>query len=89
MPSLASGLALWALESGKLRFPVRPKMHSLEHLKLVLLYVFFPKIPKETMIPTFLGFGNLDVRILDFIPHRGNPRFYQCMLDEDMIRRDT
>ena len=28
-------------------------------------------------------------RIYDFIPRVGNPRFYQCMLDEDMIRRAT
>ena len=31
-----SGLALDALSSGKLRFPVRPKMHQFEHMKLVL-----------------------------------------------------
>ena len=29
-----AGLALWALESSKLRYPVRPKMHSFEHLTL-------------------------------------------------------
>lgn len=28
------GLALSALEARKLRFPVRPKMHQLEHMKL-------------------------------------------------------
>lgn len=27
------------------------------------------------------------LRILDFVPSKGNPRFYQCLLDEDMIRR--
>ena len=43
--------------NGRLLFPVRPKMHSLEHL------------------------------IFDFLPKRGNPRYYGCMLDEDMIRR--
>ena len=30
--STTLGLAHWALESQKLLFPVRPKMHSLEHL---------------------------------------------------------
>ena len=29
------GLALQALRAGKLRFPVRPKMHSLEHMMLL------------------------------------------------------
>lgn len=29
-----TGLALWALRDSKLRFPVRPKMHSFEHLIL-------------------------------------------------------
>ena len=29
-----SGLATWSLESGRLLFPVRPKIHQLEHLPL-------------------------------------------------------
>lgn len=28
-------------------------------------------------------------RILDYVPTKGNPRFFQCMLDEDLIRRAT
>lgn len=28
-------------------------------------------------------------RILDFVAVRGNPRHFQCMLDEDLIRRAT
>ena len=49
--------------------------------------VFFP----VEMVPNnvFFWSGILDVRILDFVPLRGNARFYQCMLDEDMIRRDS
>ena len=30
---------------------------------------------------------NSHVRVLDFVPARGNARFFQCLLDEDMIRR--
>jgi hypothetical protein len=28
------------------------------------------------------------IRILDFVPRHGNARYYQCLLDEDMIRRE-
>lgn len=27
------------------------------------------------------------LRCIDYVPQRGNPRFFQCLLDEDMIRR--
>ena len=39
----------------------------------------------------FLGVVDLyyNPRILDFLPQRGNARHYQCMLDEDMVRRVT
>lgn len=29
----------------------------------------------------------MNTRVYDYIAARGNPRYYQCMLDEDMIRR--
>ena len=29
----------------------------------------------------------LKLRILDYLPVHGNPRYYQCLLDEDMVRR--
>ena len=41
------------------------------------------------------GFQNISMgkprwlRIFDFLPARGSPRFFQCMLDEDLIHRAT
>ena len=37
----------------------------------------------------FADFLWVPERILDYMWTRGNPRYYQCMLDEDMIRRVT
>ena len=92
------GLALMALTSQKLRFPVRPKMHSLEHMTLnpYLVISLFCLLSQQLAWnkPTLrFRLGNFWVilfatlRILDFVPQRGNPRYYQCLLDEDMIRR--
>ena len=88
------GLSLWALEDRKLRFPVRPKMHSLEHMSLWFSCQFFAAIytSKKIDYSSFRVFLDCHaktkvLRILDFLPVRGNPRFYQCLLDEDLIRR--
>ena len=27
------------------------------------------------------------LRVLDYVPARGNARYFQCLIDEDMIRR--
>ena len=78
------GLALWALAQSRLLFPVRPKMHSLEHLILGihngLKFAWPPR--------SWSAIYHLSLRIFDFVPLKGNPRYYQCLLDEDMIRRE-
>ena len=58
-----SGLALDALRKGYLRFPVRPKMHSFEHMILGFYFGFFlgviPKIsPCESL------FGGVPIKII-------------------------
>lgn len=48
-----------------------------------------PEQPQRFYFVTFFHASWMTVvlRILDFLPARGNPWFYQCMLDEDLIRR--
>ena len=106
-----TGLALWSLNASKLRFPVRPKMHSFEHMLLRPqkickefwgCFFCFLKWSQQAVFgfetyrlcfqsPTysFWFLGVLQPRIYDYVPRAGNPRFFQCMLDEDMIRRVT
>lgn len=97
----SSGLAMQALAAGKLRFPVRPKMHTFEHLTLGLNFIlfggvcFFPRIkavsttkavPQQILFEPKISIL-LKLRLIDFLPERGNPRYFQCLLDEDLIRR--
>ena len=50
-----------------------------------LLDLFEPMFPGKCVF--VLITRNNRLRIFDYVPNRGNARFYQCMLDEDLIRR--
>ena len=43
----------------------------------------------QLLVLTFTPRSIWPMRCLDHVPLRGNARYYQCYLDEDMIRRDT
>ena len=57
------------------------------HLFLLFMYVAVPGTFMFACVLYIRFDGMRCVRIMHFVPERGNPRYYACYLDEDLISR--
>ena len=85
-PASARGLATMALERQQLMWPLRPKQHQVEHMRLGFKHGQIDGNTENASDSE--SFQTLsDLRCLDLAPKRGNPRHWSCHLDEDLVGR--